>query len=167
MEAVAVLGGAGVRRNLAGLVPVAYSPPLPFGPAYAGLAGEELLWGCDGGRGAARGGAGWVSGGPRLATSRGGAAGSVGPAGGSPHWPLAAVSKAIFPVTLLPLALGAVAAGVWLGGRCGCVLPSGGGAQGDVTCRLSLGRLFWGGFEPSSPGGSPAAGGGRRHNQEQ
>lgn len=116
MEAVAVLGGAGVRRNLAGLVPVAYSPPLPFGPAYAGLAGEELLWGCDGGRGAARGGAGWVSGGPRLATSRGGAAGSVGPAGGSPHWPLAAVSKAIFPVTLLPLALGAVAAGVWLGG---------------------------------------------------
>lgn len=117
MEAVAVLGGAGVRRNLAGLVPVAYSPPLPFGPAYAGLAGEELLWGCDGGRGAARGGAGWVSGGPRLATSRGGAAGSVGPAGGSPHWPPAAVSKAIFPVTLLPLALGAVAAGVWLGGR--------------------------------------------------
>lgn len=60
-----------------------------------------------------------------------------------------------------------VAGGAGVGGRCGCVLPSGGGAQGDVTCRLSLGRLFWGGFEPSSPGGSPAAGGGRRHNQEQ
>lgn len=39
------------------------------------------------------------------------------PCWGEPDWPPAAVSKAIFPVTLLPLALGAVAAGVWLGGR--------------------------------------------------
>lgn len=55
-----------------------------------------------------------------------------------------------------------VAGGAGVGGRCGCVPPSGGGAQGNVTYRLPLGRLFWGAFERSPSGGSPTAGGGRR-----